>query len=271
VAGSFIFYSNLFIAFCALVCIQGRLHLFRLPHPPVLVYALYGASVIIIYNLHYFYTPANLQHPRRQWFWRHRVGIHTVTGIAVVLFAAALFQLSPAQWLVTAAIGVAGILYSVPLPGLHKSLNQFGIVKIVLLSTCWTAFTTVLPLMGQVVADRFFYLVLAETWVFFFILCLLFDSRDRLADEQRGVHTLPVLLGHRHTFRLVALLTMLLLLLNSLHLLWGHGLATGNGFILSTLLTGWMATLCYRQPNEWIWLAGVDALLLLQGLLLVVS
>jgi 4-hydroxybenzoate polyprenyltransferase len=269
-AGLFFFHSNLFMALCALACIWGRLQLFQHTRHDVLTSGWYAACVVIAYNLHYFYAPSARRNARWLWYRQYQPWVHGLTILAMLVFLAGLWCLHPQQWLLTGIIGLLATGYTLPLLG--KSLNRFGIIKIVLLSTCWTAFTTVLPLLPFLEKpDALYYLVLAETWLFFFILCLLFDGRDAETDRQSGVFTLPVRLGVRRTGRLLWVLLALLGALNLCHITLQTSLPEVNAFLLTTALTTWVTWLCRRAPDPAIWLAGVDGLLLANGLLLMMT
>lgn len=99
----------------------------------------------------------------------------------------------------------------VPLKGNWHRLSDFYFIKIPLVSFVWAFSTTILPLVEQnihVVSPFVFYQLLSRC-LFIFALCIPFEIRDIEQDSQRGIKTLPFVLGIKKT-QLVGIFTIIL-------------------------------------------------------------
>lgn len=264
----FFLYANVYIALCAAACVAGTLRLFGYEKNCLPLLAVATSSVLLMYNLHYYFSGNNSRSKRMTWFAASRLPVQLLILAALACFCFFFPRLHYRQMIVAGITGLLALAYSLPLLPGRKRLNQFGIIKILVLSGCWTAFTTYWPVAGKPVNASFLWLILAQRWLFFFILCLLLDIRDHDPDAARGVKTIAVRLGTAGSYRLAAYFTGALGLLNTVHAVQEHPPALFNAFFLTTLLTGFMVWLCYRQPQPLVWLVGIDGLLLANGLLL---
>jgi hypothetical protein len=159
--------------------------------------------------------------------------------------------------------------YSLPLfPFMPaQKFAGIGVLKTLLLAFTWSWVTVVLPLSG----NKELLFSVPSAWIFLhrllflFILCLLFDARDRSADSLAGLHTLATALSPRQTRRLVSWLLALLALLNLL-----SGFVIGWRWALAQLFV-WLPTalVCRMaaQPRGFhFYYIVVDGLMILSGL-----
>jgi 4-hydroxybenzoate polyprenyltransferase len=264
----FFLYANVYIALCAAACVAGTLRLFGYEKNSLPLLAVAASSVLLVYNLHYYFSGNKSRSKRMTWFAANRLPVQLLVLAALACFCWFLPRLHYRQIAATGITGLLAMAYSMPLLPGRKRLNQFGIIKILVLSGCWTVFTTYWPVAGKPISPSFLWLIITERWLFFFILCLLLDIRDLDADAARRVQTVAVRLGTAGSYRLAAWLTGALVLLNTVHAVQGHPPALFNAFFLTTLLTGFIIWLCRNQPRPLTWLVGIDGLLLAHGLLL---
>jgi 1,4-dihydroxy-2-naphthoate octaprenyltransferase len=120
------------------------------------------------------------------------------------MVVAALFRVSERILPVAIVSGVFAFAYFLPaLPGSKKRLRDFGLLKIVVLTSVWTIATGVLPLVNAGVSPAAYPYELAQRFIFVFALCVLFDIRDIETDSRNNITTLPNRLGVVRAYRLV--------------------------------------------------------------------
>ena len=100
-----------------------------------------------------------------------------------------------------------------------------------------------------------------------FILCLLFDLRDIEIDRAQNINTLPVMLGKNMCYNLSYILLILFLAIAWLQYLYLPQLFFFIAMAISTLVTFCIIQLTRKTNSDFIYLAGIDGMMLLQALL----
>ena len=164
---------------------------------------------------------------------------------------------------------IANILYgSRVLPGLPR-LKDIPVMKNIVVASSWAVSTTFLPaahMMGAILA-------IAVVFCFMFgkafINTVLYDVRDIKGDSEKGVKTIPVIVGQNRTIHLLLIMNSILLLLAQVFIL-------GNAKLLATslVLYGYFYILYFTKITQPLamdllidgeWLNFSIVLLLLKG------
>jgi 4-hydroxybenzoate polyprenyltransferase len=112
-----------------------------------------------------------------------------------------------------------------------------------------------------------FAFVFAKRFVFMFILCLLFDLRDIEIDRKEKINTIPVAIGKKNCYLLSYLLLALFLAISLFQYLYALQLLFLLAMIISTIITFVIIQRTKKTNSDFIYLAGIDGMMLLQALL----
>lgn len=191
---SFFIYSNLFIAGCAaLMTAQSGLFLATDCQPLAFPWFIFF-STLCSYSFHWYFTgPSVIITPRSGWLQQNR-WVHLLfflTGLAgsLILF----FKNFSEYWLWIAAAAVATFLYSAPkIPNRHlQQLRKLALGKTIFLAAVWTYVTTVLPFLIQAAPWTTAHTLFTISRYFaVYMICILFDYRDRTDDKNSGIRSL---------------------------------------------------------------------------------
>ena len=265
----FLLFSAVFIGLCAVaLCWETNLLLGLQPGHWSLYSFVFGAT-ILQYNLHYFFKKQHAFPSERQdWSVRNRFTQKILIGIGLVVVIVSMFWLEPRHFIVLVVLAVLASLYSFPLlPFVKRPLKEYGLLKIGLLSLEWTLVTVWFPADQQGVDMTSYWLVFIRRFLFMFVLCLLFDLRDKELDATNGIRTLPVRLGIKITYRLADGLLLLFLLISLVQLFRTGNYPFFHAMLLSAVLTRLVIELTKKINNDYIYLAGVDGMMLVQAIL----
>ena len=197
-----------------------------------------------------------------------------LTWSLFAVVAALMPTLPRAMWSASALAAALAWGYTRPtLPGMRR-LREFGIAKILILSSVWTIATTLLPLVARPIGDASLALLLLRRFLFMFTLCVMFDVRDYLADGRVGIRTLPVRLGLARSYALmrITLLAFVALVVVGPRIS-SAGVASGPvevALLLSALATWAAVETSRRVRSPWFYLGCVDGMMMLQMLLVAV-
>ncbi|MBL7769808.1 MAG: UbiA family prenyltransferase [Flavipsychrobacter sp.] len=265
----FLLFSAVFIGLCAVaLCWETNLLLGLQPGHWSLYSFVFGAT-ILQYNLHYFFKKQHAFPSERQdWSVRNRFTQKILIGIGLVVVIVSMFWLEPRHFIVLVVLAVLASLYSFPLlPFVKRPLKEYGLLKIGLLSLEWTLVTVWFPADQQGVDMTSYWLVFIRRFLFMFVLCLLFDLRDKELDATNGIRTLPVRLGIKITYRLADGLLLLFLLISLVQLFRTGNYPFFHAMLLSAVLTRLVIEQTKKINNDYIYLAGVDGMMLVQAIL----
>jgi 4-hydroxybenzoate polyprenyltransferase len=264
-------FSSIFIASCAVAfCIETNL-LLGLPLNSFSFYCFVFGATLLQYNLHYSTKKKAVKNSERlQWSLQNKK-IHfylLVIGSLLILFSFFSFHLK--HFIILACLGAISFLYSFPFfrIGNKKRIKDFGFLKIVTLSLLWTLVTVWFPVNSMQVDSRLFTLVFVKRFVFMFVLCLLFDLRDVEIDKEEKINTLPVMLGKKRSYFLSYVLLLVFLALSLIKYFYFPQPAYLIGMLISTVCTFLIIERTRKTNSDFIYLAGIDGMMLLQAALI---
>jgi 1,4-dihydroxy-2-naphthoate octaprenyltransferase len=168
--------------------------LFKLPHS-FSFYSFVFLGTVCSYNFHWALTPELFQNPilqKRLWNRANRK-LHFFLAALALLLAMFFFMRLRQHWTWLAGAMVLAFLYSapkIPWPAMQR-LKRIAYDKTVFLALSWTYVTTILPLLisGSPVTAAHL-LFCTNRFYFIYVICILFDLRDREADRQEGIKTM---------------------------------------------------------------------------------
>lgn len=269
----FLFFTSIFSAACALVLcwaseclfVGKKTQLFSVLHVFVV------AGTLVVYNVHYlikkFTAPLSDQNA---WVQGNKHFNYIFLGLGLLLSGIFAFQLPSIMWPICLVLALLSFAYSLPfLPFKNKHrLKDYGWLKIFLLSVVWTCVTALLPLVyHQQILSHYPFDILLR-FVFLFILCLAFDIRDRAVDLEAGILTIPNRMGLAKTYRLIAILCILYILLAFVQY-FRFGFEDRLVIHLLTAISTFGAIhFVGRHPSDKNYILFIDGQMLLNGLLI---
>ena len=197
----FFIYSNLFIAFCAVLMVYqtGELLLERAPDTYFTGFVFF--ATICSYSFHWWLTPIDpaMYPSRMEWLKRNR-NVHSLfffIGLAGAVICS-LFLLDYWLWLLSSAF--ITFLYSAPkIPHPYfRLLRRVALGKTIFLALVFTHVTTILPLIiSNETWQPVFTLFAASRFFMVYAICILFDYRDREYDTTIGIRSLITWLSEK--------------------------------------------------------------------------
>ncbi len=212
---------------------------------------------------------AALDSARLAWTMKNKKTHYLLLLIGFSLIISSLFSFHLRHFYVLICLGAIAFLYSFPaLPyGKKKRLKEYGILKIITLSLLWTLVTVWFPVNTMPYDTGLFWLVFAKRFLFMFVLCLLFDMRDTDIDQKTGIRTFPVRFGIKNAYSFSYFILVVFLILSFIqYYFWGHPEFL-FAMIISVVATFITIQLTKKHQSDFIFLAGIDGMMLLQALL----
>ena len=266
----FILFSSIFIAACAVsLCIETNV-LLDISLNSFSFYCFVFGATLVQYNLHYSMKKVAVKNSERlSWTLRNK-NLHfilLITGCLLILFSFFSFHLQ--HFLILGVLGCIAFLYSFPfLPfGKKKRIKDYGYIKIITLSLLWTLVTVWLPVSNLSVNAGLFAFVFVKRFIFMFILCLLFDVRDIEIDDKENIKTLAVMLGKKKSYSLSYFLLVLFVGLSVIQYFFYPQMVFLLAMLVSSVLTWVIIELTKKTNSDFIYLAGVDGMMLVQAVL----
>jgi 4-hydroxybenzoate polyprenyltransferase len=262
-----------FIAACALAfCMETNIIL-SLPFNSFSFYAFVFGATLAQYNLHYLVKTAAVENSERLHWSQENRKVHLLMFFfGVILILICLFGIHLRHFIILAFFGLIAFLYSFPfLPfGKKKRLKDYGLGKILTITLLWTLVTVWFPVNTMSFDKGLFAFIFLKRFVFMFVLCLLFDMRDEAIDRKENIRTLAVILGRKKCY-LLAYLSLILFVVFSIgqYIYYPHA-----GFLIAMLISA-VATmitieLTRKSNSDFIYLAAIDGMMLLQAVLVYV-
>ncbi|KYP13314.1 UbiA family prenyltransferase, partial [Flavihumibacter sp. CACIAM 22H1] len=251
----FFLFSAFFIGLCAIALCWETTILLGLEAGHWSLYCFVFGATLLQYNLHYFFKKTHaFKSERQNWSVRNRLTQKSLIGLGFGLLLLSLFWLEPRHFMVLIVLAILASLYSFPLlPFVNKPLKEFGLLKISLLSLEWTLVTVWFPADQQGIDMTSYWLVFLRRFLFMFVLCLLFDMRDRELDAATGIKTIPVRLGLSKSYRLADLLLVVFVLLSAIQLIRTANFPFFHAMLLSAILTRFTIQLTKKINNDYIY------------------
>ncbi|MDQ2720552.1 MAG: UbiA family prenyltransferase [Bacteroidota bacterium] len=266
----FILFSSIFIASCAVAfCMETNI-LLGLPLNDFSFYCFVFGATLAQYNLHYLVkTVAVKDSERLAWSQRNK-NIHVVLLIAgSVLILFSLFSFHLKHFIILIFLGGISLLYSFPfLPfGKKRRIKDFGLFKILTITFLWTLVTAWFPVNSMPFETNLFLFVFVKRFVFLFVLCLLFDVRDIEIDDKEEIKTLAVILGKKRSYLLAYFSLILFVILCIAQYLYLPQRGAFISMMISAALTLVIVEFTKKTNSDFIYLAGIDGMMLLQAIL----
>ncbi|MEP6617390.1 MAG: UbiA family prenyltransferase [Ginsengibacter sp.] len=268
----FILFGSLFIGFCTVaMCVETNL-LLGVPFNPASFYLFVFAATVFQYNLHYLLKRSAVKGSDRLAWSQKNNRIHWILiVISMCLIFTSLFSFKLHHFIFLSVMGVITFLYSIPvLPFRQKKrIKDFGILKILTITLLWTLVTVWFPIDQAIHGDLSFQFVFARRFIFIFVLCLMFDLRDAEIDRKENIHTIPVITGVQRAYQIAYLLLGIFILLSVVQFFRVQHLGHLNAMILSALATLVMIEYTKKNKADFVYLACIDGMMLLQALLVI--
>ncbi len=233
-------------------------------------YSFVFGATLVQYNLHYSVKKVAVNNSERlSWSMNNKKVHFILLAIGCVLILYSLFSFHLEHFMILIGFGVIAFLYSFPfLPfGKKKRIKDYGFLKIITLSLLWTLVTVWFPVNDMEVDTRLFLFVFVKRFVFMFILCLLFDIRDEEIDSKEKINTLAVKLGTKKSYTLSYFLLALFVVLSFVQYLLFPQTEFFLAMIISAIFTLITIELTKKSNSDFIYLAGIDGMMILQALL----
>jgi 4-hydroxybenzoate polyprenyltransferase len=165
-----------------------------------------AANTLCIYNLHYYIKkiPPGIS-DRADWSAQHK-WVHPMLIACGCLFSlVCLFHLPLKVIAISVALGLLSLGYSLPILPFpqKKRLKDWGILKLILLSTVWTCVTMLMPMLYYNKRFEAYEVEFMLRFVFMLPLCIAFDIRDMETDKENSIYTLPNAIGLGASYRLI--------------------------------------------------------------------
>ncbi|MEO8820808.1 MAG: UbiA family prenyltransferase [Ginsengibacter sp.] len=266
----FILFSSIFIAMCAVgFCVQTNI-LLGLPLNSFSFYCFVFGATLLQYNLHYSTKKKAVKNSERlRWSMNNKNAHSFLLVIGGLLILTSFFTFHLKHFLILGCLGAISFLYSFPfLPfGKKRRIKDYGFLKIVTLSLLWTLITVWFPVNTIPHDNVLFLFVFGKRFIFMFILCLLFDLRDIEIDYKEKINTIPVAIGKRNCYNLSYILLALFLVISLFQYLYAPQLLFFIAMLVSAIVTLIIIQRTKKTNSDFIYLAGIDGMMLLQSLL----
>ena len=183
---------SIFIAICAVAMALQTVQL-RHFHSSSLVYGFIFFATLCSYNFYWILSRLSFSkeiHPG-VFIKKEAVAISLFIFSGAGLLFCLLHSSIPTGFVLTA--GLLTMLYSIPLLPFKFLVfaRRPGVLKTIMLAFTWTYVTAFIPLQKTYLlldsADLF---IITRRFLFMFMLCIIFDSRDIAVDKLRGLHSL---------------------------------------------------------------------------------
>jgi hypothetical protein len=266
-------YTSLFIACGAVLMAWQSFELFNI-HINLALLGFIFSGTICSYNFHWYLAPPQneILPGKKGWNQMNRK-LHlvlSVSGLAAAIYFA--FELrSHALFLFITAIFT--FLYSAPKIPLKsfRFCKQLMFGKTFYLALAWTHVTVILPL---VTANNTFdwgsWLFILNRFTFIYIICLLFDYRDRREDREQNIRSLVTLLPEKNlTFVFYSCIFIFFtsLLLLAPYLEFPAVLALGLPGLIISLLYSYFKT----HTSDFLYYFILDGIMILSAPLVVLA
>jgi 4-hydroxybenzoate polyprenyltransferase len=188
----------------------------------------------------------------------------STVAFGLLLSGVSVWFLNEAIWFLIVPLGLVAFAYTIPVARKEANkirIREIGLWKIFLIAFVWTGMTVILPAVNlygfkQVLELGSWQLAFGR---FFFILAITipFDIRDLANDANKGVRTIPSVLGWRRSVLISQVLLVAFLLLVWFRLGTHHPFFIG--YVISTAITtGFVAVASPKRSDFYcsFWLEG---------------
>ncbi|MEZ5057660.1 MAG: hypothetical protein R2879_11575 [Saprospiraceae bacterium] len=271
----FLFYGNLWIAFCAVAMVLQTEYLLegRLYFSNFSLFVFFATS--FLYGFHRVMglkkLSAFLDKGRFVTINYRKTDIFIIAAIAGVAAIWYFFQL---KWHTQLALIVPAIIslgYVFPILGPYGRLRDLNYIKIFLIAITWAFISTTLPFYESESTDHLFGAILfTERFLFVLAITIPFDIRDYQIDSHSKVKTIPTSMGVRKSIQLAGVILFLEIVLILFATKLGY-YPTGFvvGLIVNILSTFYFIRLSPKIEHDYYFTGLMDGTMILQFFLTV--
>lgn len=186
-------FSSVYIALCAVMMVYQTNHLLQLKYESQPYYLFVFFSTLCSYNLHWYLTPyVENEIIRIKWTHQHKL-MHLVLSAVGLIFSLWYFIQLNRYWLWISIAVLLTFLYTAPKFPISflRQLQKVAVGKTIYLALVWMYVTCCLPfILSQepwTTADTLFCI---SRFFLIYLICILFDYRDRRNDKKEGIHSM---------------------------------------------------------------------------------
>jgi hypothetical protein len=187
--------SSIHVALSVYSLVQMTYFMFRIPEDkPISYFAFFGT--IVGYNFVKYETLTRTQKKQLQSKLKAIVILSFLSFLAVGFY---FFQLQRITQMVSVAVFILTLLYTLPFFPNKKNARNWAGVKIYIVALCWVGVTVILPILNAEIAiTADFYLKSVQRFILVFVLILIFEIID-LAKDDPHLQTVPQQIGTKRT------------------------------------------------------------------------
>ena len=236
-------------------------------HAPLFIF-IFG-STLVVYNMNMISGLAELRESgtdseRHHWCMNNEILMKSTLAFGLLLSGVSVWFLNEAIWFLMFPLGLVALAYTIPIVRKKADkirIREIGLWKIFLIASVWAGMTVILPAVHLYGFEQIFEL---GSWQlafgrFLFILAITipFDIRDLVNDANKGVRTIPSVLGWRRSVLISQVLLVAFLLLVWFRLGAHHPFFIG--YVISTTITIGFAAVASPKRSDFycsFWLEG---------------
>lgn len=255
--------SHLFIGFCAFLLTLETYVVFgwEINYAICLFIA---CATVLFYSTHRLFqihAYADIPSDRIIWLRRNKGVLKSSIFASALVVLLLLFLLFSNYMLYVGGLAVLSGLYLFPLLKNGRRVRDTPFLKIFAIAFGWALVTVVIPAFMQQEWPAVFSAMIVERVLFFILITIPFDIRDRSDDRRKGVHTLATQLSRKQ-------LNGLMFLLFVLHFIWVLCLPFDLSYAIALLVSSVLALLAAYFADErkplWYFSLFVDGLIALR-------
>ena len=236
-------------------------------HAPLFIF-IFG-STLVVYNMNMIsglreLRDSGTKSERHHWCMNNEVLMKSTLAFGLLLSGGSVWFLNEAIWFLIVPLGLVAFAYTIPI--VRKEANkirirEIGLWKIFLIASVWAGMTVILPAVNLYGFKQVFEL---GSWQlafgrFLFILAITipFDIRDLANDANKGVRTIPSVIGWK-----LSVLASHVLLVAFILLIWfrlGAHHPFFVGYAISTAITTVLVAIASPKRSDFycsFWLEG---------------
>ena len=236
-------------------------------HAPLFIF-IFG-STLVVYNMNMIsglreLRDSGTKSERHHWCMNNEVLMKSTLAFGLLLSGGSVWFLNEAIWFLIVPLGLVAFAYTIPI--VRKEANkirirEIGLWKIFLIASVWAGMTAILPAVNLYGFKQVFEL---GSWQlafgrFLFILAITipFDIRDVANDANKGVRTIPSVIGWK-----LSVLASHVLLVAFILLIWfrlGAHHPFFVGYAISTAITTVLVAIASPKRSDFycsFWLEG---------------
>lgn len=231
-------------------------------------------STICSYSFHWYLTSGSvIPSPRINWLNKNRkfhliLFIVGLMGATILLF----FLLNYWHWLLLAA--VITFLYSAPkIPHpCFRALRKAALGKTIFLALVWMYVTTILPItVSEQPWRNDFILFIVQRFFLVYVICILFDLRDREDDKDAGIRSLITFLSPKGISIVFARSLSIFCLATIFLLEYGYSYFTIALLLIPGIITALIYTYARKNFSDILYYFVLDGLMAFSAILMLIT